>query len=326
MKILARSLGMAVLLLAWTLSGAVTLGQVDDFEDGTVMGWTEGAVSPNPPTNQFSGGPAGAGDNYLRNISSGGGGAGSRLVMFNQARWAGDYPAAGVTGIEFQMANFGATTLHLRIAIQGASFTTWYASTTAVALPADGVWYSASFGLTTSDLTNVGGLASLADVLVSVDTLRILSASAGPNWQGDAIAAILGIDNIQPTSAGGPPPVPDGAFGSPLLASRGNLAGSVIELSWDVSTCQATDYHVLFGSLTNVAGLGIDGGVCSIGTAGSFTWSSVAAGDLWFLVVGDDGAGTEGSWGTDSDAAHRGGTTASGVCAIIDRDNEGTCP
>ncbi len=43
----------------------------------------------------------------------------------------------------------------------------------------------------------MGGLASLADVLVSVDTLRILSASAGPAWRGDTIAASLGVDNIQ---------------------------------------------------------------------------------------------------------------------------------
>ncbi len=325
MKVLARSLGMAVLLLAWTPSGAVTLGQVDDFEDGTVMGWTEGPLSPNPPTNQPNGGPAGLGDNYLRNISSGGFGTGSRLVMFNQTQWAGNYLAAGVTRIDLQMANFGATTLHMRIAIQGAVGTR-YTSTTAVALPADGIWHSASFGLTSFDLTNVLGLASLDDVLVSVNTLRILSASAGPAWQGDVIVASLGVDNIQAAGGGGPPPVPDGTFGSPMLASRGDPAGSVIELTWDVSTCQASDYHVLFGSPANVAGLGIDGGVCSIGTVGSFTWSSVPFGDLWFLVVGDDGGSTEGSWGTASSGAQRAGDTASGVCAIVDRDNTGTCP
>jgi hypothetical protein len=316
---------MAVLLLAWTPSGAVTLGQVDDFEDGTVMGWIEGAISPDPPTNQPNGGPAGAGDNYLLNNSSGIFGAGGRLVMFNQTQWAGNYPAAGVTRIDLQMANFGAATLHMRIAIQGGAGTR-YASTTAVALPADGVWYSASFGLTSFDLTNVGGLSSLADVLVSVNTLRILSASAGPAWLGDVILASLGVDNIQAAGAGGPPPVPDGTFGSPMLASRGDPAGSVIDLTWDVSTCQASDYHVLFGSLANVASLGIDGGICSIGTVGSFTWSSVPAGDLWFLVVGDDGASTEGSWGTDSSDAQRAGKTASGVCAIVDRANTGTCP
>ena len=143
MKIFARSLAMVVLLLAWMPSGAVTPGQVDDFEDGTVMGWTEGPVSPNPPTNLPSGGPAGAGDNYLRNISSGGAGPGSKLIMFNLTQWTGNYTAAGVTRIDLQMANFGAATLHMRIAIQGGALTTRYASTTAVALPADGVWHSA---------------------------------------------------------------------------------------------------------------------------------------------------------------------------------------
>ena len=132
---------MAVLLLAWTPSGAVTLGQVDDFEDGTVMGWTEGLFSPNPPTNQPSGGPAGLGDNYLLNLSSGGLGAGSRLVMFNQTQWAGNYLAAGVTRIDLQMANFGATTLQMRIAIENV-LGTRYASTTAVACGRRGSKYT----------------------------------------------------------------------------------------------------------------------------------------------------------------------------------------
>ena len=99
-----------------------------------------------------------------------------------------------------------------------------------------------------------------------------------------------------------------------------------VDLSWDVSTCLASDYHILFGSLANVASLSIDGGVCSIGTTGSFTWSSVPPGGRWFLVVADDGNDTEGSWGTDSSGAQRGGNTISGVCAIIARDNNGTCP
>src|SRR3712207_4557029 len=59
-------------------SKAVTLGQVDTFQDGSTMNWQEGGNSPNPPTNVASGGPAGAGDRYLENDSSGGFGAGSR--------------------------------------------------------------------------------------------------------------------------------------------------------------------------------------------------------------------------------------------------------
>ncbi|PWB73274.1 MAG: hypothetical protein C3F15_10055, partial [Holophagae bacterium] len=84
------TLAMATAVPAW----AVDPLQVDDFEDGTTMGWEEGAPSPNPPVNVADGGPGGAGDAYLENTSSGGTGAGSRMVMFNNAQWTGDYVAA----------------------------------------------------------------------------------------------------------------------------------------------------------------------------------------------------------------------------------------
>ena len=63
-----------------------------DFESGTTDGWQVGnANHPNPPTNVASGGPDGAGDNFLQAQSNGGGGAGSRLAFFNEsADWTGD--------------------------------------------------------------------------------------------------------------------------------------------------------------------------------------------------------------------------------------------
>ncbi|MEE9297340.1 MAG: hypothetical protein V3W34_20570 [Phycisphaerae bacterium] len=182
----------------WTgslVAYAVTCGQVDDFQGGTTMGWTEGAISPNPPSNVPDGGPLGAGDAYLLNVSTGGFGPGSRLVMFNQAQWAGNYLATGVTRIEADMANLGTTPLSMRIAIEG-NLGQRYSSSTAVVLPADGRWRHVSFELTTADLTIVGGATSIGDVLADVQTMRILSAAAGPSWSGDAIAATLGVDNI----------------------------------------------------------------------------------------------------------------------------------
>ena len=84
----------------------------------------------------------------------------------------------------------------------------------------------------------MNGTASLADVLASVNMLRILSRRFSPGWFGDTIAASLGVDNIQAAGDGGDiPPVPDGTFGSPMLASPEDPAGSVIVLTWDVSTC-----------------------------------------------------------------------------------------
>src|SRR5204862_1256359 len=110
---------------------AVDFGQIDDFQDGTAMAWDEGIVSPNRPTNVANGGPAGAGDAYLRNVSTGGvGGSGSRQVMFNRSQWTGDFGAAGVTRIEGDLANFGTTPLSIRVALKGP-MGSWYVSTDA---------------------------------------------------------------------------------------------------------------------------------------------------------------------------------------------------
>jgi hypothetical protein len=49
----ARYVLAAVLICALipaTAWGTVTLGQIDDFEDGTMQDWVEGGPSPNPPS------------------------------------------------------------------------------------------------------------------------------------------------------------------------------------------------------------------------------------------------------------------------------------
>ena len=101
-------------------AGAVVAGQVDDFEDGTPQSWTEGIFSPNKPTNIASGGPAGASDNYLENVSSGAGVEGSKMTMFNKAQWTGDYLAAGITEIRahVKVETSSASSLSLRVGFQ----------------------------------------------------------------------------------------------------------------------------------------------------------------------------------------------------------------
>jgi len=175
--------------------GAISFGQIDTFQDGTTMNWQEGLNSPNPPTNISTGGPAGAGDKYLQDTSSGGFGAGSKLIMFNESQWIGNYNVVGVDRITAQMANLGSTTVSMRIGIRSTSGTV-YGSTTAAQLSPDGVWRTVTFDLTPSALTNIGGADSVSQVLSSVAEIRILSAVGGPSFTGDPIAATLGIDNI----------------------------------------------------------------------------------------------------------------------------------
>ncbi len=117
-----------------------------------------------------------------------------------------------------------------------------------------------------------------------------------------------------------PPPVPDGTFGAPMTSGRAAADGSSIALQWDVATCAAPGYKVLYGSLANVVTTTVEGAACAIGTSGSATWSGVPGGDLWYVVVASDGLGTEGAWGAGL------GATASGLCGDTSRNNAGSCP
>ena len=147
-----------------------------------------------------------------------------------------------------------------------------------------------------------------------VDNVRIDTISPGSCSENACVA-----------SGGVAKPVPDGSFGSAITASRVNASGTAIALTWDVVTCASTDHHIVYGDLATVASAMVAGSVCDLGATGNANWAGVPAGNLWFVVVGDDNATTEGSWGTTS-AGERGGATVSGQCGITTRDNSASCP
>ncbi len=198
-----RLLGpLLIALLAPAAALGIELGQLDDFEDNTLAGWRKGANTQNAPQNVESGGPAGSGDNYLENSSTGGVGPDSRQAIINTAQWIGDYTAAGVGEVRLQARNGGETMLFMRIAIEGGpGLLSWFSSTQSIMLPADGQWYELSFGLAEADLTRVTGTQSLADVLANVTEFRVLSNQAGPNFRGEVVNSVLGLDNIAALAA-----------------------------------------------------------------------------------------------------------------------------
>jgi len=126
-------------------------------------------------------------------------------------------------------------------------------------------------------------------------------------------------------AAPAPPPVPDGTFGTPMLAARAVQDGSIITLSWDVASCVASGYKAIYGTLSTLSGYTVSGAACALGTTGGASWNGVPPGDLWFVVVGSDGAGTEGSWG-NATSGPMGGVTPSLQCGDVARDHSGTCP
>jgi hypothetical protein len=188
--------GPALLLAhAQPARAAVVFGQLDDFENGTRMGWQWGDSGSGGPVNVSTGGPQGTGDNYLRNVSSGTR-EGSKMVVFNEAQWRGDYNAARVTRVEGWVSNLGSTPLHLRLAMRSAAGTT-FGSRAAVVLPANTPWQRVTFDLTSAGLVRVGGSQTLSAARSNVSTLRLISAAGGPSWVGDDINATLGVDDLR---------------------------------------------------------------------------------------------------------------------------------
>jgi len=123
------------------------------------------------------------------------------------------------------------------------------------------------------------------------------------------------------------PPVPDGTFGTSMKASRATSDGSTINLTWDVSACVAKGYHAIYGPLTGVSTYQTSGGRCGMGVSGSTAWTTVPAGDLWFVVAADDNLSTEGTWGDRSPSGvAMNNATPSGVCGMTNRINLSACP
>lgn len=179
----------------------VTKGQLDDFEDGTTQGWQEalgGLPSPNPPTNVATGGPDGAGDNYLQNISAGIG-KGAKQTQFNiQPQWTGDYIAVGVKKI-CAHAKVEATSdqaLSMRAGFQTAE-SKRFVSLTPVVVPKDGNWYEVTLPISSSSLVPVGFPTPIYNqVMSNVNHFRIFHSETAA-FQGAELAATAGLDNIR---------------------------------------------------------------------------------------------------------------------------------
>jgi hypothetical protein len=220
MKSLIGMIGavLLVIFLQPPMASGVTFGQIDTFEDGTTQNWMINllglGIPPAPPQNIPTGGPSGAGDNFLLITALGGSGAGSRLTVLNAIQWTGNFIAAGVSKITMNVFNFETVDLALRLLFEdplGGPPENIAFSTDAVLVPAGSGWLSAVFPITPADLT-----AALGDVTASLTntTVMRLYHSSDPGFPGPAIIASLGVDNI----AAVPEPLTALLFGSGLVA------------------------------------------------------------------------------------------------------------
>lgn len=229
----ATALGVALAAAPAASHAAISLGQVDTFENGTLQSWSAGGVSnPNGPANVATGGPDAADDNFLR-LTANGGAAGGKLVVFNSDQWAGDYLTAGVESIGMKARNLGDTSLSLRLILNSGAGSAATLST--VDLPANSAWQSVSFPLTAANLSMNGGTAlsagTYAGVMSGVFELDLAHApsfvssrSGSPN-----VVAQLGVDDITAVGAVVPEPagVGLGVLVMGIAAARRRRRGSV---------------------------------------------------------------------------------------------------
>src|SRR6266446_3491591 len=143
------------------VSQAVIVGQIDDFQDGTLANWANGGGKAPPLMNIANGGPGGAGDHFLQITAIGGGGPGSRLTAFNRDQWLGGYLSQ------------------------------------AFLLPPDSAWHHALFSITPGSMIPIGSPEPFSTFFTNPTELRIINEVGATNLNGDPIAAQLGVDNIR---------------------------------------------------------------------------------------------------------------------------------
>ena len=203
-----RIISIAAALALTTLFGApsasaIVFGQIDDFENGTTMGWANGV--PGYVVNINTGGPAGTNDNFLQ-LTADGIGQGGRLTTFNLQQWLGNYVAQGVTSIELDLRNQGSTQLSIRLAFKSANTADapGYLSQAIILAPGSG-WQHFSISLTAANMIRVGNaLVQSTFFSTGLADTRIINQVGTTALNGDFITGQLGIDNIravpEPTS------------------------------------------------------------------------------------------------------------------------------
>ena len=157
-----------------------------------------------------------------------------------------------------------------------------------------------------------------------------------PNSPTNYAGATATID-LRPVA---PPAVPDGhtAGSTPMTVTALDTLGTNLQIAFDTASCNGdAGFHIVYGSKSDLptapaGSFHVSGGQCAI-TGSPFTWNAVPApsdglGLLWWLVLANDGATTEGSWGLNSAGTQRTGPMpdgSSGVCGITQKVLTNTC-
>jgi hypothetical protein len=200
MYVMKKTLLLFLMFLAFgALSAQVVLNQVDDFSEGADGNWFEAVASGAPVENVSTGGPAGAGDSYLRDYTTQNpGGPGSRMIIRNNTQWAGNFTSAGVGSVLMDVRALNVDiTVRISVTGPGGNF-----SSPGFVVTAGSGWNSITIPISSTDMLSApaanDGSAAGTDVnatMSGVTELRILS-NPNPSWIGEVTNAEMHLDNI----------------------------------------------------------------------------------------------------------------------------------
>ncbi|MBM4022287.1 MAG: hypothetical protein FJ284_08615 [Planctomycetes bacterium] len=197
----------------------ISLLSLDTFA-ATNEGWKIGGagIQPTQVSQPGSDGQTG----YLSHLSDGGTANGKWLMWNDGARWQGNYPSAGVTGISLAAnVSAGSSPVSMRIAFDGPGG--WFYSSP---LSVGTGWNLYSFPLAQSGFTHVsasGGTASFGDTMAAVTRFEVLSGAGAVSYRagGDIVQAGTSTNTILLDDISA---VPEPA--SPVLATAGLAVGA----------------------------------------------------------------------------------------------------
>jgi hypothetical protein len=190
----ARNLLLCGLVLLARSAGAVFVGQIDNFQDGTTRNWSNGGIiGTTPVTNISNGGPTGSGDAYIR-VTADGNGSGGKLTAFNRDQWLGDYNAQEVNAIEVDLLNQSAVQLSIRMAFKNGPGNTAGYLTQAMILPVASGWQHFTISLAPANLIPVGGPSPWSTFFIG--EARFIHAVGTTSLSGTNVVGQLGIDNV----------------------------------------------------------------------------------------------------------------------------------
>ncbi len=137
---------------------------------------------------------------------------------------------------------------------------------------------------------------------------------------GDQVVASVRFEDVPPP--GSPPPVPDGSQTGSQPVRVAKATGDEVTVTWDASTCPASDNHLVWYDLAQMASYVVAAETCGIGAGG--TWTGLPpGGSVGVIVAGyDPPTDTEGSHGTDSGGTER--PSQATTCAAA-KATGGTC-